>query len=71
MHFSVASFIKTVDRTWYVCESLNGSGSVKANKVHRQYRSTPALFFLNIFWPVRPSSEKSIAKYRQEVPMIT
>jgi hypothetical protein len=66
----VASFIKTLDRTWYVCESLNGSGSVKANKGHRQYRSTPALFVLNIFWPVRPSSEKSIAKYGQEVPMI-
>jgi len=40
MHFSVASFIKTLDRTWYVCESLNGNGSVKANKVHRQYWST-------------------------------
>jgi hypothetical protein len=67
----VASIIKTLDRSWYVwCESLNGSGSVKASKVHRQYRSTTTLFFHNIFWPVRPSSEKSIAKYRQEVPMI-
>jgi hypothetical protein len=60
MHFSVASFIKTLDRTWYVCESLNGNGSLKANKVHKQYWSTTTLFFLNIFWPVRPSSEKAL-----------
>jgi hypothetical protein len=66
----VASFVKTLDRSWYVCESLNGSGTVKASKVHRQYRSTTTVFFHNIFWHVRPSSEKSIAKYGQEVPMI-
>jgi hypothetical protein len=66
MHFSVVSFIKILDRTLYMCESLNESGSVKADKVQRHYRSTTTLFFLNIYWPVRPSSEKSIAKYRQE-----